>query len=68
MLSQDSGNEYNKDIWWYRRMVLWIVDVFGEYGIEVELIPEYYSSKECSACGDTRERKGIEEVVCMLED
>jgi transposase len=51
MLSQDSGNECNKDIWWYRRIVLWIVDVFREYGIEVELIPEYYSSKECSACG-----------------
>jgi hypothetical protein len=32
MLSQDRGNECNTDIWWYRRIVLWIVDVFREYG------------------------------------
>jgi putative transposase len=52
MLSQDSGNEYNTNIWWYRRIVLWIVDVFREYGIEVEVIPEHYTSRECSICGE----------------
>ena len=52
MLSQDNGNEYNTNIWWYRKIVLWIVDVFREYGIEVELVPEYYTSRECSICGN----------------
>jgi putative transposase len=52
MLSQDNGNEYNTNMWWYRKIVLWIVDVFREYGIEVEVVPEYYTSKECSACGE----------------
>jgi putative transposase len=48
MLSQNNGNEYNtKNIWWYRR----IVDIFMEYGIDVELVPEDYTSKECSICG-----------------
>jgi putative transposase len=51
MLSQDNGNEYNTNIWWFRKVVLWIVDVFREYGIEVEIVPEDYTSKECSICG-----------------
>ncbi len=37
MLSQDNCNEYNTNIWWYRKIVLWILDIFSEYGIEVEL-------------------------------
>jgi putative transposase len=52
MLSQNNGNEYNTNIWWYRKIVLWIVDIFREYGIEVEIVPEDYTSKECSICGN----------------
>jgi len=52
MLSQNNGNEYNTNIWWYRWIVLWIVDVFREFGIEVEIAPEDYTSKECSICGN----------------
>jgi putative transposase len=52
MLSQDNGNEYNTNIWWFRKIVLWIVDIFMEYGIEVKLVPEDYTSKECSICGN----------------
>jgi putative transposase len=51
MLSQNNGNEYNTNIWWYRKIILWIVDIFMEYGIEVEIVPEDYTSKECSICG-----------------
>ncbi|MDT7889694.1 MAG: zinc ribbon domain-containing protein, partial [Desulfurococcales archaeon] len=52
MLSQNNGNEYNTNIWWYRKIVLWIVDVFRGYGIEVKLVPEDYTSRECSICGN----------------
>jgi putative transposase len=52
MLSQDNGNEYNTNIWWYRKIVLWIVDIFMEYGIEVEIVSEDYTSKQCSICGN----------------
>ena len=52
MLSQDNGNEYNTNIWWFRKIVLWIVDIFMEYGIEVEIVSEDYTSKECSICGN----------------
>jgi putative transposase len=52
MLSQNNGNEYNTNIWLFRKIVLWIVDVFRGYGIEVKLVPEDYTSKECSICGN----------------
>jgi putative transposase len=52
MLSQNNGNEYNTNIWWYRKIVLWIVDIFMEYGIEVEIVSEDYTSKQCSICGN----------------
>jgi transposase len=54
MLSQDNGNEYNTNI---RKIVLWIVDIFMEYGIDVEIVPEDYTSKECSICG-VKHKKG----------
>jgi len=52
MLSQNNENEYNTNIWWFRKIVLWIVDVFREYGIEVEIVSEDYTSKQCSICGN----------------
>jgi putative transposase len=59
MLSQDNGNEYNTNIWWYRKIVLWIVDVFREYGIEVELVPEHHTSRECSVRGEVHENSRV---------
>jgi putative transposase len=52
MLSQNNGNKYNTNIWWFRKIVLWIVDIFMEYGIEVEIFPEDYTSGEYSICGN----------------
>jgi putative transposase len=57
MLSQNNGNEYNTNIWWFRKTVLWIVDIFMEYGIEVEIVPEDYTSKQCSIC-EIRHKNG----------
>jgi putative transposase len=59
MLSQGNGNEYNTNIWWYRKIILWIVDVFREYGIEVEVVPEYYTSRECSICGEVHDNSRV---------
>jgi putative transposase len=50
MLSQNNGNGYNTNIWWFRKIVLWIVDIFMEHGIDVEIVPEDYTSKKCSIC------------------
>jgi putative transposase len=63
MLSQNNGNEYNTNIWWFRKIVLWIVDIFMEYGIDIEIVPEDYTSRECSICGNKhkngRKRRGL---------
>jgi len=50
--SQYNGNEYNTNIWWYRKIILWMIDVFIEYGIDVEIVPEDYTSVKCSICGE----------------
>ncbi|MDT7889553.1 MAG: zinc ribbon domain-containing protein [Desulfurococcales archaeon] len=55
MLSQESGNEYNTNI--IRKIVLWIVDIVMKYGIDVEIIPEEYTSQRCSIC-DARHENG----------
>ena len=52
MLSQYNGNEYNTNIWWYRKIILWMIDVFIEYGIDVEIVSEDYTSQKCSICGE----------------
>jgi len=52
MLSQYNGNEYNTNIWWYRKIILWMIDVFMEYGIDVEIVSEDYTSMKCSICGE----------------
>jgi putative transposase len=59
MLSQNNGNWYSTNMWWFRKIVLWIVDVFREYGIDVELLPEDYISKECSICGIRHKNRRI---------
>jgi len=52
MLSQNNGNEYNTSIWWYRKIILWMIDIFIEYGIDMEIVPEDYTSQKCSICGE----------------
>ena len=52
MLNQDNGNEYNTNIWWYRKIIFWMIDVFIEYGIDVEIVSEDYTSQKCSICGE----------------
>jgi putative transposase len=53
MLSQNNGNEYNTtNIWWFGKIVLWIVDIFMEHGIDVEIVPEDYTSKKFSIYGN----------------
>jgi putative transposase len=59
MLSQNNGNWYSTNMWWFRKIVLWMVDVFREYGIDVELLPEDYISKECSICGIRHKNRRI---------
>jgi len=50
MVSQDNGNEYNTNIWWFRKVAQWLYEVLQEYGIELYIVIEYGTSRECSIC------------------
>jgi len=50
MISQDNGNEYNANIWWFRKVARWLYEVLQEYGIELYIVIEYGTSRECSIC------------------
>jgi len=50
MITQDNGNEYNTNIWWFRKLTQWLHDVLKEYGIELLIVFEDNTSRECSIC------------------
>jgi len=50
MITQDNGNEYNTNIWWFRKIARWLYEVLQEYGIELYIVIEYGTSRECSIC------------------
>jgi len=50
MITKDNGNEYNTNIWWFRKIAKWLYEVLQEYGIELYIVIEYGTSKECSIC------------------
>jgi len=50
MITQNNGNEYNTNIWWFRKVTQWLYDVLKEYGIELFIVFEDNTSRECSIC------------------
>jgi putative transposase len=50
MVSQDDGNEYNTNVWWFSKIINWLKDVLEEYGIRLNIVNEYGTSRQCSIC------------------
>jgi putative transposase len=50
LVSQGNGNEYNTNIWWFSKVINWLGDVLEEYGIKLNIVNEYGTSKQCSIC------------------
>ena len=50
MLSQNNSNEYNANIWWYVKIIKWLGEVLQEYGIRLNVVNEYGTSRQCSIC------------------
>jgi len=40
IVSQESGDKYNIDIWSFRKVVKWLYEVLQEYGIELYIVIE----------------------------
>jgi len=50
LVGQDNGNEYNTNVWWFNKIVNWLKDVLEEYGIKLNIVNEYGTSRRCSIC------------------
>jgi putative transposase len=50
LVSQDDGNEYNTNIWWFSKVINWLGDVLEEYSIKLNIVNEYGTSRQCSIC------------------
>jgi len=67
LVSQDDGNEYNTNVWWFRRVINWLGDVLEEYGIKLSIINEYGTSKQCSICSMKHENGRVKRGLYVCE-
>jgi putative transposase len=67
MLSQDNGNEYNTNIWWFNKIINWLKDVLEEYGIKLNVVNEYGTSKQCSICNMEHEKGRVKRGLYICE-
>ncbi len=67
MLSQDDGNEYNTNVWWFRRVINWLGDVLEEYGIKLNIVNEYGTSKQCSICNMKHENGRVKRGLYICQ-
>ena len=66
-MSQDDGNEYNANIWWFNKIVNWLKDVLQEYGIRLNVVNEYGTSKQCSICSMKHESGRVKRGLYVCE-
>jgi putative transposase len=55
MVSQNDGSEFNTNVWWYAKIINWLNDVLQEYGIKINVVNEYGTSRQCSICNANHE-------------
>ena len=67
LVSQDNGNEYNVNIWWFNKIINWLKDVLEEYGIRLHVINEYGTSKQCSICNANHENGRVKRGLYICE-
>jgi len=67
MVSQDDGNEYNANIWWFNKVIRWLGEVLQEYGIRLNVVNEYGTSKQCSICSMKHENGRIKRGLYICQ-
>jgi len=67
LVSQDNGNEYNTNIWWYAKTIKWFSEVLQEYGIKLHIVNEYGTSKQCSICNASHENGRVKRGLYVCE-
>ncbi|MFP3194860.1 MAG: transposase [Caldivirga sp.] len=68
MLSQNNSNEYNANIWWFNKVIRWLGEVLQEYGIKLNVVNEYGTSRQCSICNANHENGRVKRglYVCPV--
>ncbi len=67
LVSQDDGNEYNTNIWWFSKIIKWLGDVLEEYGIRLNVVNEYGTSRQCSICDMKHESGRVKRGLYICE-
>ncbi|NAZ28608.1 MAG: transposase [Caldivirga sp.] len=67
LVGQDNGNEYNANIWWFNKVIRWLGEVLQEYGIRLNVVNEYGTSKQCSICSMKHESGRVKRGLYICE-
>jgi putative transposase len=67
MVSQDDGNEYNVNIWWFNKVIRWLGEVLEEYGIKLHVVNEHGTSKQCSICNANHENGRVKRGLYVCQ-
>ncbi len=67
LVSQDDGNEYNANIWWYVKIIKWLGEVLQEYGIKINVVNEHGTSRQCSICNINHENGRVKRGLYICE-
>ena len=67
MLSQNNSNEYNVNIWWFNKVIRWLGEVLQEYGIKLNVVNEYGTSRQCSICNANHENGRVKRGLYVCE-
>jgi Transposase and inactivated derivatives len=67
LVGQDNGNEYNVNIWWFNKVIRWLKDVLEEYGIRLNVVNEYGTSRQCSICNMKHENGRVKRGLYICE-
>jgi len=67
LVGQDNGNEYNVNIWWFNKVIRWLGEVLQEYGIRLNVVNEYGTSRQCSICDMKHESGRVKRGLYICE-
>jgi len=68
MLSQNNSNEYNTHMFGgLGKIINWLGDVLEEYGIKLNVVNEYGTSRQCSICDMNHENGRVKRGLYICE-
>ena len=67
MVSQDDGNEYNTNVWWFAKIIKWLGEVLQGYGIKLHVVNEHGTSRQCSICNANHENGRVKRGLYLCQ-